>query len=181
MKEDKLGFSEELKVKIRKKSHHTCCLCKSLGVEIHHIVPVKDGGPDTEDNAAPLCPSCHETYGGNPEKRKFLREIRDAWYEICAARFAGDSDRLGEISELLKATASKEDVKQGIDELMNLLKDVKAKVETSRNQEGPRQLGGMIGMTFGGVSAGRHCKKCGTIIGLMIGDQGRCPNCGTPW
>ena len=178
-----MGFSEVLKVKLRKKTHHSCCLCKSLGVEIHHIVPEKEGGPDTEDNAAPLCPTCHEIYGGNPDKRKFIREARDLWYEICAKRFAGDSDRLGEISELLKETASKSDVKQGIDKLMNLLKDVKEKVEKNEKpDETPRQLGGMIGMTpFGGVSAGRHCKKCGTTIGLMIGDLGRCPTCGEPW
>ena len=90
---------------------------------------------------------------------------------------------MGEISELIKETASRDDVKQGIDALMNLLKDVKEKVETNEKQdEAPRQLGGMIGMTsFGGVSTGRHCQKCGTTIGLMIGDKGRCPTCGEPW
>lgn len=113
-----MGFSEELKVRIRKNAHHACCLCKSLGVEIHHIVPEKDGGPDTEDNAAPLCPSCHETYGGNPEKRKFLREARDFWYEICEKRFTADNNLLKEISELLKITSSKVKVKQGIESLV---------------------------------------------------------------
>ena len=28
-------------------------------LEIHHIVPLKEGGPDTVDNAAALCPNCH--------------------------------------------------------------------------------------------------------------------------
>lgn len=178
-----MGFSEDLKIKIRKKAHHACCLCKSLGIEIHHLVPEKDGGPDIEDNAVPLCPSCHETYGGNPEKRKFLREVRDFWYEICAKRFAGDSDRLGEISELLKTTASKKDVEKGIDALRKMLEEVKEKLETNEKKvDTPNDLGGMIGMTpFGGVSAGRHCKKCGTMIGVMIGDRGRCPTCGSPW
>src|SRR5262249_22533251 len=32
---------------------------------------------------APLCPSCHDTYGGNPDKRKWIREMRDFWWEFC--------------------------------------------------------------------------------------------------
>src|SRR2546425_13353225 len=49
-----------------------------------HIIPTADGGPDTEDNAAPLCPSCHDIYGANPVKRKLIREVRNFWYELCA-------------------------------------------------------------------------------------------------
>ena len=100
-----MGFSEELKVRIRKKAHHTCCLCKSLGIEIHHIVSEKDGGPDTEDNAAPLCPSCHEIYGGNPDKRKFLREVRDFWYDICK-RGIGDGSCILDILRFTQAASS---------------------------------------------------------------------------
>ena len=64
-------------------------------VEIHHIVPQKDGGPDDDDNAAPLCPGCHETHGGNPDRRKVIREARDHWYAICDKRFAGDGEAVG--------------------------------------------------------------------------------------
>lgn len=28
-------------------------------LEVHHVVPLADGGPDTVDNAAALCPNCH--------------------------------------------------------------------------------------------------------------------------
>jgi hypothetical protein len=28
-------------------------------LEVHHIVPLSEGGPDTVDNAAALCPNCH--------------------------------------------------------------------------------------------------------------------------
>jgi hypothetical protein len=45
--------------------------------------------PDELENAAPLCPSCHETYGANPTKRKFLREARDLWYEILCDPLRG--------------------------------------------------------------------------------------------
>jgi len=92
-----MAFSEKLKAQVRKLSHHSCCLCKRLEVEIHHIVPQEEGGPDTFDNAAPLCPSCHETYGANPVKRKFITEARDNWYDICAKRYRSDADRIDEL------------------------------------------------------------------------------------
>jgi HNH endonuclease len=107
-----MAFSDAIKTKIRRRSHFSCCLCHSLGVEIHHIIPEADGGQDSEENGAPLCPSCHETYGANPEKRKFIREARDFWYEVCAKRFISDTDQLSALSETLKTVATKEDLKR---------------------------------------------------------------------
>lgn len=89
-----MPFSETLKAKVRKKAHLACCLCKSTGVEVHHIIPEDESGPNTEDNAAPLCPSCHDLYGANPKKRKFIREARDFWYELCEKRYASDPENL---------------------------------------------------------------------------------------
>ena len=105
-----MSFSEDLRLRIRKQSHFRCCLCHSLGVEIHHIVPVAENGPDVEENAAPLCPSCHETYGANPEKRKFIREVRDFWYEICVKKLAMPAEQIREIADTLKTIATKEDI-----------------------------------------------------------------------
>jgi len=73
-----------------------------MGVDVHHIIPEQEGGPDTEDNAAPLCPSCHERYGANPQKRKFIREARDFWYDTCERRYASDPQRLDEMTRLLE-------------------------------------------------------------------------------
>lgn len=82
-----MGFPEPLKKKIRKRANFQCCWCKkpsdSYTIEIHHILPKSEGGDDSEDNAAPLCPNCHDMVGGNPLKRKQIRERRDAWYEKC--------------------------------------------------------------------------------------------------
>ena len=78
-----------------------CCLCHELGVEIHHIIPQEEDGPDSEDNAASLCPTCHERYGANPTKRKFIREARDNWYSICDRRYASDPDQIAELYNLL--------------------------------------------------------------------------------
>ncbi|MGN6296751.1 MAG: HNH endonuclease [Ginsengibacter sp.] len=82
-----MPFSEKIKLTVKRKAHQSCCICKSIGIEIHHIVPQCEGGKDTLSNAAPLCPTCHETYGANPMKRKFVIECRDIWYEICAKRY----------------------------------------------------------------------------------------------
>lgn len=50
-------------------------------MEVHHILPESEGGLDTINNAAPLCSSCHDLFGGNPEKRKQIRQMRDHWWE----------------------------------------------------------------------------------------------------
>lgn len=94
-----MAFSEQLKLEIRRRSHHSCCLCKTVGIEIHHIIPQEEKGPDLFKNAAPLCPSCHETFGANPTKRKMIKEARDLWYEICDARYKSDEDRISELIE----------------------------------------------------------------------------------
>jgi len=94
-----MGFNERIKKEVRKLSHFSCCLCKNIGAEIHHIIPQEDGGADDLDNAAPLCPTCHELYGGNPRKRKIVREARDQWYKICEKRFAPSTDRLSELAQ----------------------------------------------------------------------------------
>ncbi len=104
-----MSFSETLKLEIRRKAHFKCCLCRTLGVEIHHIVPQSEGGADDEDNAAPLCPTCHEIYGSNPVKRKFIREVRDFWYKH-QEQFAPVSNRLSVIEKKLDTIATKQDL-----------------------------------------------------------------------
>ena len=83
-----MSFSENLKLKVKKKANFTCCWCQDITnkVEIHHIIPQADDGPDTEDNAAPLCGNCHTLYGGNPDLRKEIRLRRDHWYEQCSMK-----------------------------------------------------------------------------------------------
>jgi hypothetical protein len=106
-----MAFSESTKLSVQRAAHFHCCLCRSLGVEIHHIVPQAEGGSDDAENAAPLCPSCHETYGANPTKRKFIREARNLWFEICATRYSGDTSWIEEIRARLDSVATKEDLK----------------------------------------------------------------------
>jgi hypothetical protein len=105
-----MPFSESLKTDIRRRSDMCCCLCHNIGVEIHHIIPEANGGPDIEENAAPLCPTCHETYGANPTKRKFIREARDNWLEVCAQRFSASDISSGVLIELASKLVTKEDL-----------------------------------------------------------------------
>lgn len=105
-----MPFSEAIKLTVKRKAHFACCLCRNVGIELHHIIPQSDGGPDTEDNAAPLCPSCHEAYGANPTKRKFIREARDFWYDVCAERYAGDASRVDALQAVLRALPTKADM-----------------------------------------------------------------------
>ncbi len=105
-----MAFSEDQKAAVRRRGHFRCCLCHALGVEVHHITPAADDGPDTEDNAAPLCPSCHDIYGANPVKRKFIREARDFWYELCARSVPFPAEELRAISAALERVATKDDL-----------------------------------------------------------------------
>lgn len=62
-----------------------CCYC--LGIEfldIHHLKPKYENGPNTFNNAIPLCTNCHRKYGDNKQLRKYLKEKRDWWYEQCS-------------------------------------------------------------------------------------------------
>jgi hypothetical protein len=81
-----MAFSEKIKLLAKQKAAFRCCLCHKPFVEIHHIIPQAEGGPDSLDNAAPLCSSCHDLYGGNPEKRKIIRQMRDYWWELMENR-----------------------------------------------------------------------------------------------
>jgi hypothetical protein len=78
-----MPFSEKTKDEVKRKSHFRCCVCRNFFVEVHHIIPEAHVGPDTFDNAAPLCPNCHTNFGDNPTKRKGIRQMRDLWYELC--------------------------------------------------------------------------------------------------
>mgnify|MGYP000091049970 CR=1 FL=1 len=82
-----MAFSEKTKRTIRERSAFRCCICHKPFVEIHHIIPQSEGGSDEIKNAAPLCSSCHDLYGGNPEKRKTIQQMRDNWFKIIERRY----------------------------------------------------------------------------------------------
>jgi len=93
-------------------------------VEIHHIIPSEDDGPDTDENAAPLCPSCHETWGGNTKKRKFIREARDFWYECCDNELIRDAKLLDEVLNIIQKMPTKDDLLVARTEIVSSLRHV---------------------------------------------------------
>lgn len=78
-----MPFPESVKLDAKRRANFRCVVCQQPWVEVHHIEPEAEGGPDTIENAAPLCAGCHHQYGGNPELRKQLREMRDHWWARC--------------------------------------------------------------------------------------------------
>jgi len=40
---------------------HRCCLCPEHHdvTDLHHVVPISEGGPNTEENLMAVCPTCH--------------------------------------------------------------------------------------------------------------------------
>lgn len=95
-----MAFSEKLKELVKQKSFFRCVICHQPFVEVHHIVPKAEGGEDTEDNAAPLCASCHDLYGANPTKRKQIKQMRDHWYKEIELRRKDDNKFFGKIEVL---------------------------------------------------------------------------------
>lgn len=74
-------------------------------MQLHHIVPEANGGPDTTDNCIPLCLECHEEVGSynpaHPIGRKFtepeLKRHRDVWFDFVEShpeRLTYSSDSL---------------------------------------------------------------------------------------
>ena len=93
-----MPFNEGLKKEISKKAYYRCSICHRLEtIEIHHIVPQSEGGSDGIGNAVPLCHSCHRIYGANPNKRIFIREKRDHWYENAKSVIQKDISEIDRI------------------------------------------------------------------------------------
>ena len=78
-----MAFPERVKLQAKQRANFCCVICHQPFVDVHHIVPQSNGGLDTIENAAPLCSGCHDLFGGNPDKRKQIREMRDFWWEVC--------------------------------------------------------------------------------------------------
>jgi hypothetical protein len=52
--------------------------CRADGtpyLEVHHVQPLAEGGPDTVDNAVALCPNCHRAAHHSAKGRDLRREL----------------------------------------------------------------------------------------------------------
>ncbi len=75
-----MAFSEPVKLEAKRRSHYTCVWCQGTEhfIEVHHITPQELGGPDTLENAAPLCPNCHTLLGNNFSAARSMRSAEGA-------------------------------------------------------------------------------------------------------
>lgn len=120
-----MPFSEKLKEEVKRQAHFKCCLCRQeWATHVHHIIPEKGGGPDTEENAAPLCARCHNLYGGNPEMRNFIRQDRDFWYGLCDKSSPPNPQLIREIHDRVGQAATKEDLSDAIKQLTSTLEQI---------------------------------------------------------
>ena len=158
-----MPFNEQLKLVVKRRAHFMCCLCHFPYVEVHHIVPEEEGGPNAESNAAPLCPYCHETFGSNPTKRKYIKQACDSWYEICEKRYSSDPDRLDEIATQLKQAATKEDLNNAVNNIAALFRDIVANPRTSP------------------VEATEELSDVSATMSLALTSENRCYRCGFTW
>jgi hypothetical protein len=187
-----MPFSESLKDEVKRKSHFRCCICRNYFVEVHHIIPQAENGPDDIDNAAPLCPTCHDSFGNNPDKRRTIRQMRDQWYELCAKsetnpdvlQFSTKLDGLYTEFQTLRLDQEKQNAT--LNDMRSLFS---AFYETQAQQ---MQQVGTIGdlivasgiVTSGsvppqgyGTTLGVTCKACGQYV---YGYSAKyCSNCGT--
>jgi hypothetical protein len=134
-----MAFSPEVRKQVRERAHFSCCLCHDLYCEAHHILPEAKGGPNTFENAAPLCPSCHTRFGHDESMRLFVTQARDFWYRLCAQRekdvgtqaFVAISQSL---SQQLSNVATKADVSAALQQAVAIIQEQLAPASISLEQ-----------------------------------------------
>jgi hypothetical protein len=180
-----MPFSESIKLEVKRKSAFRCCRCQNIGIDVHHIIPEKDGGPSDVSNAAPLCQNCHDQFGDNPQKRKEIIQMRDWWYETCSHKFSGQGSVDLEI--LRQIDVKLENIKEGqqeIGELKQILMGLSNRFIDSLTAGTATAVASGIVNAASATQLGKNtyanfrCQNCGTVIGLLVGTN-KCPTCGT--
>jgi len=186
-----MSFPESVKLEAKRRAHYVCVICKGSFLEVHHIIPESDGGPNTLDNAAPLCAACHDQYGGNPDKRKAIREMRDFWWDLCEKRESNlDLNKLNEKLDSIQTAFQRSETTQ-----QKAFEEIKAALVTFHRSTSDSVLasGSTIELS---VKAGYQlpaffahfssCPKCGasSVVARPVRDSSgnqyrECPQCST--
>lgn len=146
---------------MKRKAAFRCCRCQSIGVEVHHIIPQRENGPDTFENAAPLCAKCHDDFGDNPAKRKEIRDMRDWWYEQVPALFCQDVsfNQLEEKIDFLVTTVTQNAA--SVSQLQDLLKEFCGRLIARITPENSQQVASLIVNARKPFLAGSPCQMAG--------------------
>lgn len=94
-----MPFSDKEAIELLAQCHRRCCICHrfcGFKMELDHIDPKGENGPDTIDNAIPVCFECHaEIHAYNdkhPRGRKYrpeeLKKHKEQWLELCKSSAA---------------------------------------------------------------------------------------------
>ena len=88
------SMSPTLKRDVLTEAGYRCAVptCRSiLALDLHHIVAVEEGGPNTLSNLLALCPTCHALY----TRGTIPREAIDAWkHTLVALSHAFDAETI---------------------------------------------------------------------------------------
>ncbi|HUV80206.1 MAG TPA: tetratricopeptide repeat protein [Candidatus Bathyarchaeia archaeon] len=81
-------LSREIKDALLVEAMHRCCLCPQHEdiTEIHHVVPIREGGPSTKENLMVVCPNCHAKIHRirTMYTPKQLKMYKERWVDLCA-------------------------------------------------------------------------------------------------
>lgn len=58
--------------------HPFCQYCGNKTTQIHHLIPVADGGDNRESNLIPLCDKCHSLAHGRIYNKSFTEGMKKA-------------------------------------------------------------------------------------------------------
>ena len=194
-------FPPNIIEEVRRRAAFRCCKCQKIGIHVHHIILLSEGGSDSIDNAAPLCPNCHSEIGHDPAKRNQIIQMRDWWYTVAANKYPTNTQylqRLDQIDSKIDQIRNDYQIgqsewKTGMDELkttvFNNVKDYINNIWDNLNPENiSAGVSGIIN-SFDDLTTGTRlgtltyanlwCRNCNTYVGLAIGTD-KCPNCGNP-
>lgn len=186
-----MAFSEKTKLEVKKKAMFQCCRCHEINVDVHHIDWQRENGPDTFDNAAPLCPNCHRWFGDNPTKKAEIRMMRDNWYETVERMYGRQViaimpqiQKINKNFEKFQIEQSKN--KMDIGEVKDLLREISNKAIDNMTLGTASVVASNIvnasGASLSNVRSEniiptKHCHKC--RVGYLPADTfDKCPNCG---
>lgn len=186
-------FTEKTKLEVKKKAMFQCCRCHETGIDVHHIIPQKDGGSDDISNAAPLCQNCHDRFGDNPQKRKEITQMRDNWYEVIERMYSNKADVLFPLIEKVNTTLETVQIGQtknenNIEDMKVMLKEMSAKaIDNMTAGTATLMASNTVKASLASLSNTRIedlpeivvCMECREPV-VMTDDVVLCPHCGEP-
>lgn len=140
-------------------------------------MPQAVGGTDDLQNAATLCPTCHDLLGGNPDKRKWVREARDFHWDLCEKREAHPSmtatfEKFERLEEQLKTHgvdtgATLAEMKEMLGELLSQRLEA---VNTAHNIAEVARAADNLALAWGSYQVRRKSRQRASVV-LRAGES----------